>query len=388
MINEKNKRQQSINRTRANGSGTICKRKGRKKPYEVSVTVRYDIDPVTQKVKRISKSLGYYANKKEAEQVLDEYVLTRNKNKINGVVCRLPENITFEQLYNRFVEDCLEFATQSTKTSYQSSFNALKSIHKRRFISLIGSDIKTAILESGKNHPMMKKMKLLCSKLYQYAELNNLVTRNLALTFKFDQKESIRLNPNARQKHVFEPFEIEQIMNDEVNRDFADTVIFLLYTGVRVNEMLDLRREDVHLDEGYIEIIQSKTEAGKRIIPIHSKLRPIVEKWMKKETRCEYLFYSKFGTKYEYDNYRLRNWMPYFKNSPIPHRAHDTRHTFKTYCEYCGLHCDAVEKMIGHTLKLGITSLYNNPTVAMLSEQMEYLTYSDKRRKKIVYLEG
>ena len=45
-------------------------------------------------------------------------------------------------------------------------------------------------------------------------------------------------------------------------------ILILIYTGVRIQELLDLKKEHVHLNEHYFDVIASKTESGIRKVPI------------------------------------------------------------------------------------------------------------------------
>lgn len=61
--------------------------------------------------------------------------------------------------------------------------------------------------------------------------------------------------------------------------DFIDTILILIYTGMRVGELLDIKVENVHINEKYM-VGGSKTEAGKnRVIPFHERIVPLVKKW-------------------------------------------------------------------------------------------------------------
>lgn len=48
----------------------------------------------------------------------------------------------------------------------------------------------------------------------------------------------------------------------------------LLYNGVRISELLDLKKENVHLEEQYFDVINSKTENGIRKVSIVHKVLP------------------------------------------------------------------------------------------------------------------
>ena len=52
---------------------------------------------------------------------------------------------------------------------------------------------------------------------------------------------------------------------------YYQIILMLLYNGVRISEFLNLKKENVHLDEQYFDVISSKTENGIRKVPIADK---------------------------------------------------------------------------------------------------------------------
>ena len=59
----------------------------------------------------------------------------------------------------------------------------------------------------------------------------------------------------------------------------------LIYTGVRIGELLELKKEDVHLEERWFYVRESKTEAGVREVPITEKIVPFFTSWL--ERSCD-----------------------------------------------------------------------------------------------------
>lgn len=55
----------------------------------------------------------------------------------------------------------------------------------------------------------------------------------------------------------------------------------LLYNGVRISEFLDLKMENVHLDEQYFDVISSKTENRIRNVTIADKVLPFYKACLK-----------------------------------------------------------------------------------------------------------
>ena len=367
----------TIKRTRNNGEGSITKRKGRKKPFEVTVTLGYEVNEETGKLKRIQKSLGYFETLTAAKEVLNGYNAQKVENERTGAVSRFKETITFEQLYREWEKQFFSTFTESTKMSYTCAFKALKTIHDKKFISLYTDDFRKAMLDSGKNYPTLRKVKVLLTRLCKYAIENRLTIYNASETLSLKDNVEFQKNPNKIERHNFENDVIKYILNDSVNVDFADTLKFLLYTGVRIQEMLDLKIENVNLEENYVKIIESKTVAGLRIIPIHPELLPVVKKWVKKssEKNIEYLFHSVRNKKYEYDGYRIRYWDRYFQGTNFRYLPHDTRHTFSTVAEQCGMDVKKKEVMMGHTVEWTIEGIYRHYSIEELHAEMKKLNY-------------
>ena len=76
----------------------------------------------------------------------------------------------------------------------------------------------------------------------------------------------------------------------------------LIYTGVRISEMLDLKKENIYLDEQYFEIIDSKTENGIRKVPISDYILPFFKNWYQ-SSKIEYLLHTPDQKHFKYRNY-------------------------------------------------------------------------------------
>ena len=74
-------------------------------------------------------------------------------------------------------------------------------------------------------------------------------------------------NPNKHDRNKFSKKEVERVwtMKDD---PYYQIVLMLLYNGCRIIEFLDLKKENVHLEEQYFDVIASKTENGLRKVPI------------------------------------------------------------------------------------------------------------------------
>lgn len=121
-------------------------------------------------------------------------------------------------------------------------------------------------------------------------------------------------------------------------------LIRMLYaTGIRISEARNLLDADVHLDENYLVIRNSKNRE-ERIVPISCSLSGVCRQYVSYREKLplkidrEYFFLSLSGRKCN-DNHTIHRWfrlmlndagIPFIGNHRGP-RVHDLRHTFSLY---------------------------------------------------------
>lgn len=93
-------------------------------------------------------------------------------------------------------------------------------------------------------------------------------------------KLSIPKPKNGKRK-AFTPEEVTRIMNAAAagkDQVLADLIQIAAFTGMRREEICSLKRENINLKAGVIKIDGGKSEAAEREIPIHSALRPTLQR--------------------------------------------------------------------------------------------------------------
>ena len=186
-----------------------------------------------------------------------------------------------------------------------------------------------------------------------------------------DYSEFIKLprhKPKIERK-VFTDEEIALLWKNVNELEYADVILILIYTGMRINELLKLHKSNVDLEQNVI-IGGSKTEAGKnRIIPIHPKIIPLVIKRM--ENKTEYLIPNRRKSNYyEYNNFRTKEFMTIMKQLGMEHTIHDTRHTFATMISDVSDNESAITGIIGHT-NINMTKKYTHTSIEKMRKEME-----------------
>lgn len=331
---------------RANGDGAIIKLGGkRRNPYAVRVTVGWN-----EEGKQLLKYIGYYKNKTEAKKALNEYLVDPYDLNTN--------DITLIEVFEKW--KATSDLAEKTMKNYVSAFNKAEPIH-----NLPIKDIKVHHLESVIENlsPHTKKVfKNAIGQIYTYAEKHEIVDKNPMNLI------SIKQAPIAEKKPLTSK-DIKLLLSYE--HELADTAKIMLYTGMRVTELLELENAKINLEERYL-ITGIKTEAGKnRIIPIHDTILPIMAKWYDPNNKY---FLSYKNKKIAYRSYRSMYWDKMQKETGLEFTPHNLRHTFATFADRLNLNRIAVKRIMGHSLK-DVTDVYTHKELSELLEEINKLKY-------------
>lgn len=372
-------------RKRRNGDGSVIYVKARKK-YRVRVTVDWDIDTATGKVKQVLKDVGSFKTRREADEALSKY--------LRSEYCLEDKNITFEELYIKWYAEFMTEEHKSYEYRLKSAYKYASNIHKLQVRKITVNDMKKCIsdafiiVDKGKYKGQRKdaspstkeSIKFMLNHVMQYAADVRLIERNYAKDFAIDKKVAKEKEANRKVKKPFTNEELNLIWKSTEFVPFADMVVYNCYSGWRASELVGLRLEDVHLEEGYIQG-GIKTDAGKnRIVPIHSSVRSIVEKYYNEaiELESEYLFNDstkKAGRNgLSYDQYlsRFNNVLEALGLRPeiTPHYS---RHTFTTLAKRAKMNDFIIKRIDGHVITDLTEKVYTHRDIQELKEEIELI---------------
>ncbi len=133
----------------------------------------------------------------------------------------------------------------------------------------------------------------------------------------------------------------------------------MIYTGIRVGEMRELKKDSVELNEKFFSIKKSKTNNGIREVPIADKIMPFIEYWYNKND-SEYLFTNISGKKLSDRNYRDTYWTPILKDLNIDYTPHATRHTTISLLATSGVDERIIRSIVGHSGKSLTENVYTH----------------------------
>lgn len=339
-----------------NGYGSIVKLKGnRRKPYQVRLTKGF-----TDEGKQIFMYLGYYAKREEALIALSDY------NSSPYDITR--ETITFEEVYKKWSKEHFTKVSDSSIERYSNAFRKYcKSLYKMRFKDIRLTHLQGVIDDSGMAHPTRASIKTLFNVLFAFAMKNDIVDKNYAQYVDVGKREG-KIN-----RKPFTKEEIQKLFDNVDKLEFVDTVLIMIYTGMRVSEMLSIEITNVHIDERYM-VGGMKTEAGKnRIIPINRKIEPFIKKYYEQNKDKKYLITNAFGRQMQYSNYRREKFDNIMEKLKMAHRPHDGRHTFSSLMDSAGANKLCIKRIMGHASPDITDSVYTHKTIEELIEAVDLI---------------
>ena len=364
-----------------NGFGQITKLKNKnlRKPYRAMVTVGK-----TAEGKCISKLLkpeSYFKTYNDAYAALAEY----NKNPYE-----LSEDITVHKLYERWSKEHFEtLKSDDAIRSIVTTWRYASSIYNTKVREIRVSHIKGCLkdasitLDDGSIKyatPNIKRfIKSTLNMLFDYAMEYDIVSTNYARNYTLPKEVQKEVKKNKKEHIDFTKQEMQKLWNNVDIIDFVDVLLIQCYGGWRPQELGLIKVENVDLQNGFI-IGGMKTDAGKeRIVPIHPKVRDLVQKryYEAVSLNSKYLLNVNNGRKSStgymltYDKYRHRfyNIRKRLKLNP-EHRCHDGRVQFTTMAKEANMNEYAIKYIVGHAIEDITEETYTRRKPEWLMEEM------------------
>ena len=355
-----------------NGFGNVSKLSGkRRNPWRARKTSGWTIDEETQKAKQLYITIGYYPTRQQAIQALSEY----NTNPYD-----LDANkITFAEVYEKWSEKKFEEISSSNINGYKASYKLCEALYNTKFADLKLIHLKSIVDTSGKNFPALKKLKILFNQLFDYAVMNEIITKDKHIV----EYLNIGKEEKSTKHYRFTDTEIDTLWRWASGNEYVQLILMLIYSGVRPGELFNTKRTSVDLESRYFTIEKGKTVNAARKVPIHDRTLPFFEHWMNKGT--EYLVTNLSGGKFNFDtnhsSYTESFWEPVLKDIGIlqytnangeasEHLPDDTRHTFTTMWKEKRLDEAMRRKIQGHSGKGIGEMVYTHFELEKLREEL------------------
>ena len=306
-------------------------------------TIGWEYDPVKDKQVQKYAVIGYAATKAEAMQMLAEY----NQNPFDVKAAKA----TFQDVYDQWSKVKYPTISKSNVHGYEASYRVCGTLYNKVFKEIRLVDLQFVVDTCGKNYPTLKKLKILFNQLYEFAMKNDICNKDYSEyvdILRYKDK-----NPDKRDHNKFEKAEIDRLWQI-TDQPYYQIVLMLIYNGCRISEFLDLKKENINLEEQYFDVVSSKTENGIRRVPIADKVLPYYKAWYE-SSDCEYLIHTPDHKHFEYRNYYDSYWTPLMESLGFEHKPHDTRHTCISMLAEAHVDQTMIKKIVGHSGAMTLT---------------------------------
>jgi len=272
---------------------------------------------------------------------------------------RQRNTITLRQLFNEWLPIHSQSISDSAVKSYHIAFKHISNISDMPITNIHFQHLQNVINSmhaKGLSYSSCKKVRTLLNQLFNYAIIKDCAITNYTL--------HLNLGPNVPtiQRKVFTRQQINKLW--EVDTSYSHMILILLYTGLRIGELLNLRKKDIHRRSSYLVVRRAKTKAGEgRIIPIHHRIMPLIEQVY--TSTGVYLFTISYTTFH-------KNFKDIMKQLNCKHTIHDTRHTFASLLDSVAPP-NTLRSLLGHKQGDITTRVYTHKTIRELRKAIELL---------------
>ena len=335
-----------------NGLGTVYKMSGnRRKPFRAVITTGYDIVGTQKRL-----TIGYYATRKEAEKALASYEYNPEKLKNS--------KLTFKDVYDKWSESHFPTVSKGRVRGIKVVFKNLKPLYNFPFCEIKAIQLQELFDSLNVSSGTKSGIKSVVNLLYKYALKYEIVDKDYSRLIDIGKYEKVL------HRKIFSSDEIAKLWNYK-ELDWVDTILIMIYTGMRVGELLGLKNEHIDFENRIIKGAGIKTEAGKdRIIPINKKILPLIQNRMRASN--EYLFFTRNNRPYHYSNYRSF-FMDVMNKLEMSHTIHDCRHTFATLLNNAEANPTSIKNIIGHSSFETTEKIYTHKDIEELKKAIDLI---------------
>ncbi len=331
-----------------NGYGCVRHLSGkRSRPWAILVTTKCE----SQKRKQVAA--GYARTKAEALQQLAQYRASHDE--------LADRPMTLSALYKRWTEDMAFHFSKSLSSSLHAAYMHCSSLYYIPYVEIKGVDMQRCIDTCACGVSSQSAIRNLFRHLDRYAYDADLIDRRRSELLTVQKGGVIKHRKPISVGHINTLWSLQ-------GEKGVDTVLIFIYTGLRLMELLTLKKEQVDLEKGVI-IGGSKTQAGKdRVIPIHPRIRPLIERRMQSEG--SYLITKRDGSKMS-KSYYYTLWRGIMRRIGGEYTPHEARHTLETMLDDAGVDRKCIDLILGHSSGSTGLRVYTHKTVEQLKQAIK-----------------
>ncbi len=241
---------------------------------------------------------------------------------------------------------------------------------------IVGEYITSII---NKNNPAPATISNIVSNvgsLFSWAEGRGYITFNPFYNLKLPKKNKVS---QGRKPWSYENI-MTYLQSEKVGINEFNATAVSLYSGMRLDEICNIQKTNI--SENCFKVLEGKTEASKRKIPIHPVIGPLVERLLDSSVDEFLIKGIKSGG---YDNKRSWNFQKKLsrtrKKTGMPEGVvfHSLRNTFATQMENLEIPINHISHLMGHKDRNMALDIYSaGPKIELLAESINKLTYEEE----------
>ena len=268
---------------------------------------------------------------------------------------------------NTYIKPCDKASTYTSYFYCIQTILIFKPEYQTKFLDdLCEEDLQNMINNIGHEYSKstIRKIVIILKNTYKRGIKNKWCYTNPATDLIIPGYASIKEVPALTQ---FQQQRIEAAAADD---PLGDIILFLLNSGLRAGELINLEWSNYNKRYQELHIKESKTKAGIRTLPLTPTLITIIER---QPHICDSIFTSTRGTPVTksvlrklYLRIRKKTGIDFFTN-------HVCRHTFATRMIERTADPKAVSILLGHTDVSFTLNRYTHPNNEYLHEQMQLI---------------
>lgn len=276
----------------------------------------------------------------------------------------------------------------STYWSYSFTLKTLKDYFKStRICDIKQLDINRfvdSLIEKGLSKSTISKCKSMLFQIFAFAEDNDLITKNPVVRSKKAKKAKGSRDSASSKKGAFSPDEIEVLKISLPNTLLGNSIMTLIGTGMRVQELLALTASDIAPDGSLISINKAvkmayrvpslgnpKSEKSNRTVPVANEYRPYV-KYIRDHGGARFIWTSaRENGLYTPEEFRNR-YNAVLRRIPgvTYYPPHCCRHTYITMLQAKNVPMDLIRILAGHD-EISTTVGYTHTTLDTLKKAID-----------------